>query len=84
MAKRKRLTHEEFVTAWAKAKTLDDVVAATGMSRVGIQARASRLRKAGVLLKPFGRVKQPIDVKALNALLGRLGAKDTAKRKRRK
>jgi hypothetical protein len=37
-----------------------------------------------VLLKPFGRVKQPIDVKALNALLGKLGAKDTARRKRRK
>jgi hypothetical protein len=84
MAKRKRLTHEEFVTAWAKAKSLDDVVAATGMSRVGVQARASRLRKAGVRLRRFARAKQPIDVKGLNALLARLGAKGNGRRKKTK
>jgi hypothetical protein len=76
VARKKQLSDPEFVTAWAKAGTLDDVVEGTGMSRVGAQARASRLRKAGVLLRRFSGRGQTIDVKGLNDLLDKLGAKD--------
>lgn len=82
MPRRKRLTDVEFVTTWAKAASLDDAVAATGMSRVAAQARASKLRKAGVRLRRFGRGRRAIDVKGLNELLGRLGALDEEKSKK--
>lgn len=83
MKKRVRLTDREFVTAWAKAKGLDGVVEATRLSRIGAQARANRLRRAGVLLRRFGRPKKVIDVTALNDLLEKLGAKDEPRGRRK-
>jgi hypothetical protein len=80
--RKRRLNDVEFVTAWAKAGSPDEVVAATGMSRVGAQARASKLRKAGVKLRRFGRGRRAIDVKGLNDLLGKLGALDEGKAKK--
>ena len=72
MRKRRSLSDVEFVTAWVKADTLASAVAATGMTRISAQARASKLRKAGVKLRRFGRPKKTIDVKGLNDLLRKL------------
>ena len=45
-----KISHEDFVVAYANARTLDDVVAATGMNKPAVQGRASMLRKRGVKL----------------------------------
>ena len=71
--KRKHISDVDFVTAWTKAAALEDVVAATGLGRLSAQARASKLRKAGVRLRRFGRAKKVVDVKGLNALIEKLG-----------
>ena len=81
MRKRRSLSDAEFVTAWAKAETLAVAVAATGMTRISAQARASKLRKAGVKLRRFGRPKRTIDVKGLNDLLRRLKAQGKARKR---
>lgn len=65
------VTDVDFVTAWAKAKSLDEVVKATGLAKPSVQARAHRLRKAGVKLPKFRRQKAT-DVEGLNNLLGDL------------
>jgi hypothetical protein len=51
------ITDVDFVTAWAKSKSLEDVVKATGLAKPSVQARAHRLRKAGVKLPRFRRQK---------------------------
>jgi formylmethanofuran dehydrogenase subunit B len=83
MRKRRILTDVEFVTAWAKAKTLTDVVAATGLQRISVQARASRLRKAGVRLRRFARSKKKIDVQGLNKIIDKLSERGRPKKTRR-
>jgi biotin operon repressor len=68
---------EDFVTAFAQAKSAGEVAERTGLSKASVQAKASALRKAGVKLKRFPRGrKTAVDVDALNDLLGRLGALD--------
>ena len=68
---------EDFVTAFAQAKSAGEVAERTGLSKASVQVRASALRKAGVKLKRFPRGrKTTLDVAALNDLLGRLGALD--------
>jgi hypothetical protein len=81
MRKRRSLSDIEFVTAWAKAATLSEAIAATGMTRISAQARASKLRKAGVKLRRFGRPKKTIDVKGLNDLLRKLKGHGQTKRR---
>ncbi len=77
---KKPVTDVDFVTAWAKSKSLDEVVKATGLAKLSVQARAHRLRKAGVKLPRFRRQKVT-DVEGLNDLLGTLLGKP-AKKKR--
>ena len=70
--KRSVLTDVEFVTAWIKASNYEEIVATTGLSRTSIQARAAKLRKAGVKLPKYGRVHKVVDVKGLNELIAKL------------
>jgi hypothetical protein len=77
---KKTISDVDFVTAWAKSKSLDDVVKATGLAKLSVQARAHRLRKAGVKLPKFKRQKVT-DVEGLNDLLGTLLGKPAKKKK---
>lgn len=63
-----------FVKAWVKAThtngTVMDVSEGTGLTLGGVHAKARRLRDEGVKLPKLARrIKNPIDVAALNALL---------------
>ena len=77
---KKPVSDVDFVTAWAKSKSLDEVVKATGLAKLSVQARAHRLRKAGVKLPRFRRQKVT-DVEGLNDLLGTLLGKPAKKKK---
>jgi hypothetical protein len=68
----KFLTDEQFVTAWATSKSLDEVAKKTKLVKISVQARASRLRKLGVKLAKFSRRRKIVDVDKLNKLLKRL------------
>jgi hypothetical protein len=50
---RKKIDRDAFVAAWRAAGSLDEVMAATGLSRLEASAAATRLRKQGVELKKF-------------------------------
>ncbi len=63
------VTDETFVKAWAKAESVAGVATAVGLAYSGAQARAKRLRDAGVKLPKFVRSRREIDVAGLNALL---------------
>ena len=68
---------EDFVVAFAQAKSAGEIAEKLGLSKGSVHARASALRKAGVKLKRFPRGRRTaLDVAALNDLLGRLGALD--------
>ena len=75
----KKISHVEFVKTWKEANSIGTVASATGLSKQSVQARAAKLRKAGVALPRFARQGEPIDVDALNAILG----EKTVVRKRR-
>jgi hypothetical protein len=77
MAKRSRvkISDVEFVAAWMKVGNYDDLVAETGLTKASIQVKAVKLRKAGVKLPKYGRVKVPIDVKGLNELISKASKK---------
>ena len=66
---RARVADITFVKAWAKAESVADVAAGVGMAYSGAQARARKLRDAGVKLPKFARSRREIDVVGLNALL---------------
>lgn len=65
-------SHEEFVEAWTKAGSVAAVAELVGLTYSGAQARARRLREAGVKLPQHARQTAAIDVAGLNALLQRL------------
>lgn len=54
-----QVPQEQFITAWNRAKSLDEVVARVkeltrgGVPRWAVMARAMELRKDGVQLKPL-------------------------------
>ena len=58
-----------------KATSYDELANLTSLAKTSIQAKAVRLRKAGVKLPLYGRGKKVIDVKELNALITRLTKK---------
>lgn len=67
-----RVKDVDFVKACLKATTLEDAADTLGMKKSGVQARARRLRKAGVKLpnfKPGVRLPRKPEVEALNALI---------------
>lgn len=81
MAKGKMVSNVDFVTAYAKANSLDDVVKSLGMEKGSVQARASKLRKLGVKLPKFVRGATPTDVASLNAILEKFGKLETPKKR---
>jgi hypothetical protein len=66
---------EQFVKVYAESNSLEEVRQKLGWkSKSSVQARASKLRAAGVGLPYFiGQAKQPIDDKSLNAILQDMG-----------
>lgn len=62
--------YEAFVRNWAKANSVAEVVAATGLSKNTVSAMSTRLRKQGVKLKMMPRrTARPIDAGALNKII---------------
>ena len=68
---RAHVTDVSFVKAWAKAESVADVAGSVGLAYSGAQARAKKLRDAGVKLPKFARSRREIDVAGLNAILKR-------------
>lgn len=66
-----KVSHEDFVVAWATSRTLDDVVKSTEMTKAAVQGRASMLRKKGVKLPRlnFPTVLDDLKVAQLNSLV---------------
>ena len=62
------VTDEQFVTAWAKSRSIHDMTSRTGLSKEWIYLRASRMRKRGVQL-PRWRELYPVTVDRLNEIL---------------
>lgn len=48
-----KVSAEDFVKVWQSAENVDEVVAATGLTRGSACVRASRYRKMGIALKRF-------------------------------
>lgn len=66
-----KTTNEDFVVAWAKAVTLEDVVRATDMKKAAVQQRAKFLRDKGVKLPKLEgkRGLDSYDIARLNSLI---------------
>lgn len=62
----------EFVTAWMKAKSLDDVVRAFNTEAKVVTTKAVNLRKQGVRLPKFSRGVQRTEVDKLNDIIKKL------------
>ena len=63
--------YADFVTHWKGSNSIKEVVEKTGLKRFTVAAMATKLRKQGVKLKTMPRrLARPIDVKALNKILG--------------
>jgi hypothetical protein len=77
MARGKMVSDVEFVTAFAQANSLDDVVSKLGMGKASVQARASKMRTLGVKLPKFVRGASSVDVPSLNAILEKFGKLST-------
>jgi hypothetical protein len=65
-----RVSNEDFVKAILAYKSYAEVSAATGLTTASVHTRANKLRKLGVNLPTYERVKKETDVTALNALIG--------------
>ena len=70
----------EFVTSWVKAAGYEELASLTGLAKGSIQARAVRLRKAGVKLPKYGQSKRMVDTKGLNALIAQLAKSEKPKK----
>lgn len=79
MAKKARVSDEDFVRAYAVALTSKDVQDKTGMSPISISTRAKKLREKGVKLPELQRVKKETDVDGLNKILADMGKLPPAK-----
>ena len=67
-----KVSNEEFVKNWMSCDSYDDMSFNTGMTVSAVQARATRLRKAGVQLPSFTRATRKtkeIDVAGLNNMI---------------
>ena len=66
-----KVSHRDFVVAWATAYNKDDVMRATGMTKAAVSGRALMLRGKGVKL-PMLSNKQRLDtleIAQLNSLI---------------
>ena len=64
-----RVSNEAFVKAVLACKSYAEVAETTGLTQASVQSRAAKLRKLGVNLPVYERVKKTVDVEALNALI---------------
>lgn len=62
-------TNEDFIRAWMASKSIPEVETKTGMTKVNISAKATYLRKRGVLLPKFTRSGTQLDAGALNKIV---------------
>jgi len=58
-----KVSHEDFVVAYARSRTLDDVVKETGMTKAAVSGRANMLRKRGVRLPRLAQPDQLDDLR---------------------
>lgn len=67
-----KFSDKDFVKAWLDSKSYDSLACKLELTTSATQARATRLRKAGVKLPPFSRVKRAvkkIDTVGLNHMI---------------
>jgi hypothetical protein len=67
--KKSRVSDVDFVQAYTKCKSSEELSEMTGLTIESARSRAAKLRKAGVMLPAFNR-KRTVDVAGLNAILG--------------
>lgn len=72
-----KVSDSDFVVAWVTADTLDDVIAATGLTIAGCRYRAKKLRERGVrLMELAGISREQEKVKELNRLVDKYSRRD--------
>ena len=64
-----RISDTDFVRALLSSKSYTELATTLNMAQASVQARANRLRKAGVELPAYDRKKKEIDVTGLNGLI---------------
>jgi hypothetical protein len=64
-----RVADEDFVRAYISVKSYEELATVLGLEVASVQARATKLRKAGVPLPSYERKKKEIDVAGLTALI---------------
>ena len=64
-----QVSDQDFVKAYVAFASYSGLAAFCGMKQTSVQARASKLRKAGVNLVPYDRKKKEVDVEGLNNLI---------------
>lgn len=66
-----RVTDVDFVKAAIASTSNDELASTTGMAKLSVQARANKLRKAGVPLPKYERKRttKVVDVAGLTALI---------------
>lgn len=76
---RSKVDNRDFVVAWTTSRTTDDVMAATGLSKPAISARAKYLKSKGVKLKKLERPSMArldtLEVAQLNSLINKYSEK---------
>ena len=61
------VSHAKFVEAWSESESVQEVADKLEISKASVSTRATKLRKAGVILKNMG--VGVVDVDALNKLI---------------
>jgi len=75
MAKAERVSAEDFVKTWQKAKSVEAIVEILGGNAAAHRTRANNFRRKGIPMKRFQSAKRgaPLNVEALTALAKSLG-----------
>jgi len=86
MPRADRVSAEEFVKTWQKAKSIDDVVTAFGGKAASYRSRAISFRKKGIPMKRFPSEQRgaPLDIEGLAALAKSLGGNKGVPKKTKK
>ena len=63
------VSDKDFVLAYGNCRSYSTLAESLAMKQTSVQARAAKLRKAGVNLVPYERKKKEVDVAGLNSLL---------------
>lgn len=71
---RKDVDAETFVRTWQQSNSVAEFCSKTGMGKGSARTRAFLLRRLGVPLKFYERVRRPLDIESLKKL-----AKDSTK-----